>query len=541
MNRPLRLFYILIFSYCSLHAQELEESNLPILRITTNGIAIQQNGKTSAHFEIFFDENNEIHSTTDIAKQYDGQIGIEYRGSSSFDLFEKKSYNIETRNSDGTNNNTSILGLPAENDWVLYGPYSDKTLMRNALIYSLANEFMEYAPRVRMVELIIDNQYEGVYIFTEKIKRDKNRLNISKLEEGDNHGDNLTGGYILKFDKSDVYNPYTGIKSEYAPYANTWQESYLLFHYPKPQDITDDQKSYLLNYITELEEAFASSNYQDSIVGYHKYIDVSSFVDFFISNELAKNPDGYRLSSFLYKDRESIDNKLKAGPIWDFNLGFGNVNYCTNGDYKGFVVQNFNKVCPDDFWVIHFWWDRLMSDPTFRSAIKERWLELRRSTLSNANIITKIDSFEYLLDQAQERNFARYPIIGEYIWPNYTIENSYENEIDRLRSWILDRLHWIDNNLEVLSSFNFDQNRGPDVKLYPNPITDNSVVEYYSRITDKVTITVYNSQGQIIHNNDIRNTISGTNYYKLPELQTGGIYFCLIIINNEEFILKFSR
>jgi len=200
-KKKLFIFYSFLLIWNFTNGQTLVESNLPIVTITTS-TPILGDVKITADMKIAFDST----STTLVNgpyNVYDGKIGIEFRGSSSLALFPKKGYGLETRDELGENLNISLLGMPAENDWVLHGPYSDKTLMRNALAYSIASDVMAYAPRIRFCELIIDDNYKGIYLLTEKIKRDSCRVNVPKLNPDEIDGDDVTGGYILKFDKFD--------------------------------------------------------------------------------------------------------------------------------------------------------------------------------------------------------------------------------------------------------------------------------------------------------------------------------------------------
>lgn len=171
-------------------------SNLPIVIINTQGLTIPDEPKMTAKMKIIYNGEGVINSISDSLYHYDGWIGIERRGSST-QQFQKKSYSLETRLESGENNNVELLGLPRENDWILYAPFSDKTLMRNALIFTLSNETGWYAPRTRFCEVILNDEYMGVYVFMEKIKRDRNRVDIAKLNPDDTEGDQLTGGYIM--------------------------------------------------------------------------------------------------------------------------------------------------------------------------------------------------------------------------------------------------------------------------------------------------------------------------------------------------------
>jgi len=348
-----------------------------------------------------------------------------------------------------------LLGFPEEEDWIFYGPYSDKTLIRNKLIYDLSNQIGRYASRTKFCELTINNQYMGVYVFMEKLKRDKNRIAIKKLENDDLDSINISGGYIIKIDKSDdengeqVYNDFNAFISNYKPNYATYQSIWFNYEYPKPKDIHNEQKQYIQSYFDNFEKALSGINFKDSLNGYRKYIDVESFIDFFILNELSNNLDGYRLSTYLHKNR---NEKLKIGPIWDFNLSFGNGNYC-NGEKYDTWTYKFNETCSDDFWLIPFWWEKLLEDPYFVNKLKERWNELRKKELSDENIFQMIQNYISILKNesgAVYRNYSKWNVIGKYLWPNNYVGNSYESEIDYLIKWISKRNNWLDKSINEL-------------------------------------------------------------------------------------------
>jgi hypothetical protein len=168
-------------------------SNLPLILINTDGQSIKDEERIPAHMGIINNPNGQRNFLTDRYTDYDGRISIELRGSSST-MYDKKSYGFETQDADGENNNVSLLGMPEENDWVLYGPYSDKTLLRNTLPFYIARELGQYASRTAYCELFINDEYLGLYVLMEKVKRDKNRVDIARLKPDDIAGDELTGG-----------------------------------------------------------------------------------------------------------------------------------------------------------------------------------------------------------------------------------------------------------------------------------------------------------------------------------------------------------
>ena len=420
------------------------EDRLPQIAVNTNGGTIVDEPKINGQITI---------SVADIVS-YEGNIGIEFRGATS-QSFPKKSYGLETRDANNLDLNVSLLGFPEEEDWILYGPYSDKSLMRNILIYDLSRDIDMYASRSKFVELTINNEYQGVYVFMEKLKRDSQRIDINKLKEDENSGEDLTGGYILKIDKTagsnlgEGYNDLNSFTSPYAPpNASVGQEINFLYEYPDAEDITVEQKTYISSYISDFENALASSDFKDPNIGYAAYIDVPSFIDFFLLNEISNNVDGYRLSTFMHKDK---NGKLKMGPIWDFNLAFGNADYCGGGNTNVWAYK-FNERCSGDFWLIPFWWDKLLQDPAFVSELKARWNVLRSGSFSETSILAKISSYKDTLEKAGaiDTNFDTWEILGVYLWPNNFVGNSFLEENNYLAGWAMDRLNWMDNAINSL-------------------------------------------------------------------------------------------
>ena len=411
---------------------------LPFISINTGGNLIVDDPKVSASLNIKQgDSLIEAH-----------QIGIEIRGSSS-QMFDKKSYGFETWDENDNDLDAPLGGFPEEEDWILYGPYSDKSLIRNVLIYGLSNDIGQYATRTNLYELEINESFLGTYVLMEKIKRDKNRVDVSKNKEED-----VSGGYILKIDKptgdGQWYDDSFSFSSKFMPNGNIGQNknTFFLYEYPNADDINDDQKNYIQNFIHDFENALASENFSSEQSGYQNYIDLDSFIDFFILNEVSKNPDGFRLSTFMHKDK---GEKLKMGPIWDFNLAFGNVNYCNGASTEGWT-HRFNEVCPNDTWLVPFWWKRFMEDPVFVSTLKERWNNLRTNLFSTSEVLQRITLIEEQLksSNAIKNNFSKWSILGEYVWPNDYIGNSYDDEINYLKDWTVKRLEWMDieiNNL----------------------------------------------------------------------------------------------
>lgn len=506
-------------------SQTLTSSNLPIIIINTSGQTIQDEPKITASMGIIDNGMGNRNEVTDPYNNYNGKIGIEIRGSSS-QMFPKKQYGIELHNDAGEGINWSLLGMPAEEDWVLFAPYNDKSLMRDAMAYKLGRELGRYAPRTRFCEVIINDQYQGIYVLIEKIKRDKNRVDVSKLTPDEISGDDLTGGYIIKIDKG-TGSGNGGWTSAYTPPSRSGEQIiFYQYDYPKAIEISDAQKNYIRNFMAEFEGTLNGPNYNHPEIGYTKYIDDESFIDFFIMNEVSKNVDGYRLSTYLHKDKDSEGGKLKMGPVWDFNLGFGNANYCTNGNPEGWVTD-FNSICGDDYWLIPFWWSRLMQDGAYRSKLAARWQTLRENELKTENVITYIDSvYSVLNEESQQRNFQRWPVLGQYVWPNYYVGNTYIEEVKWLKSWMTNRLNWLDANMPSIVTGNDEGMQEVHVSAFPNPFTNEITFSYTLSLPGNFSAELFDVMGKVVAIVQESHEQAGSYEAKISTAKlSSGIYF----------------
>ncbi len=498
------LCFLFHFEISNAQSTSFTSSNLPIVVINTSGQTIVDEPKITASMGIIDNGPGVRNNITDLFNNYDGKIGIEIRGSSS-QSFPKKQYGVELRDDAGEGISASLLGMPAEEDWVLFAPYNDKSLMRDALAYKLGRDLGWYAPRTRFCEVVLNGQYQGVYVLIEKIKRDKNRVDINKLNPDEISGDNLTGGYIIKIDK-ETGSGNGGWTSQFTPpNRNGTQTIFYQYDYPKAADIVSQQKTYIKDFMASFESTLNSTTFNDPVTGYTKYIDVNSFIDFFIANEVSKNVDGYRLSTYLYKPKDSDGGKLHMGPIWDFNLGFGNADYCTKGNPEGWVT-NFNTICNGDFWLIPFWWNRLNQDATYRSMMAARWAELRADKFQTSKIISYIDSVYTVLNtvlpsevkSSQQRNFQRWPVLGTYVWPNYYVGSSFQDEVNWLKAWVTNRLNWMDANMPTVITGTEENVSDFTISAFPNPFEQDITIEYTLTNSGRFTVELFDVMGKSV-------------------------------------------
>ncbi|MBS1950845.1 MAG: CotH kinase family protein [Bacteroidetes bacterium] len=523
------------------HAQvTFTSSVLPIVVIDTHSQDIPDDPKIPASMGIIYNGHGATNNITDPYNDFNGNIGIELRGSSS-QSFPKKQYGIEVRDTTGNAIDASLLGMPAKDDWVLYAAYDDKTLVRDALAYTMGRAQGRYASRVQFCELVLNGVYQGVYVLLEKIKRDKYRVNISKLKTSDNSGDAITGGYIIKIDKT-TGGGGAGWSSSYPPLHRAYnQVVYFQYSYPKDVDITAQQQAYIKQYMDAFENTLSSSGFRDTVSGYQKYIDIDSFVDFYLMMEATKNPDGYRLSTFMYKDKDSKGGKLSMGPIWDFNEGFGNVDYCTKGNPEGFVTA-YNTICPTDYFLIPFWWDKLFQDLAFNNKVAKRWAALRNGPFQTQKILHYVDSVASVLttSSAQQRNFTQWPILGQYVWPNYYVGNSYTSEITWLKNWITQRMNWLDANIQTITAV---QNRESQFEVlgFPNPVTSKFTIQYTIPEPADVTLEIYTALGSKIESSLIHHAVAGAYGWEYSSYLSPGTYIVRVQMNQEVRHLRLTK
>lgn len=481
-------------------AQNFDSSTLPIIFINTQGASIADDPKVKAKMDIIYNGPGKVNNMTDKPNHYSGFIGIEYRGSSS-QMFPKKSLGIELWDDKNNSKDASLFGMPEESDWILFASYNEKSLMHNVLTMKLAREMGIYASRTQYVEVFINNQYMGVYVFMEKIKRAKGRVDISKLKEDDLKGDDITGGYIIKVDKT-TGSTLGGWTSKY--YNNNAGNNRTYYQYEAPKTITPEQKSYISSYFITAETALQSNNFRDKENGYRKYFDTQSFIKLFLTNEIAKNVDGYRISTYFYKDKDSKGGKIKAGPPWDYDLTYGNGNYCEGESYMGFSYK-FNNVCPTDGFQVPFWWERMMEDSAFVRELGEEYAFQRKKGAFQLDKINKyIDSLTAQLQAPASRNFQKWPILGIYVWPQPNpISNTWFGEVDELKQFVANRLNWLDANIKQPADLRITSNEENTTNIlsmnaYPNPFLDRIYINIHSPKSEKANLVLYDTNGKVL-------------------------------------------
>lgn len=396
---------------------------------------------------------------------YEGWISIRYRGNTSFSASEKKPFNIRTlhtKDLNGKKEKVEIMGMPEDNKWVMLAPYNDRSMIRDVLMFQLARPYFDYVPRVRHCEMILDGYYYGIYVMAEKPSKGKYRLN---LDDPGVSGDALTGGYQLEVDRDDephvYHSKYIMTDEDGNPY--TYNNS-IVFQYKHPdyEDMMPDhpeQLEYIQQQIDLMEASLAGSDFTDPDKGYRNYLDPISFIDQQLSQEVSANIDGYRLSTNIYKQRDS-QNPLFRTTLWDFNLAFGNAMQMGGYLTDHWVYQN--TYVPSYDYKVPFWWSRLMEDPLYVDQLKARWLQYRQEAYSDSHIEQTIDSLvnHLKVKGALTRNNQTYDMFGsKWVWPvpNFEKVNTYDKEISYLKSWLKERIAWMDQQLEFASFIDYNK------------------------------------------------------------------------------------
>jgi hypothetical protein len=384
--------------------------------------------------------------------------GYHLRGQSSA-TFEQAPYRVELWDNASEDFDQPLLGMPAEADWALIGPYSDRSLIRNAFTYDLGRDMGLSAPRYAFAEVYINQtdltltpeDYQGIYMVVETIKNNSDRLDLAQLEEGDLDAEQITGGYIFKFDWAASEEPTlacTGSDplggggfgfgggfgggqpggAQPAATGTCWTDLEVV----DPEPLAGAQAEYLTGVVQQFHDAL----HQQGFAEYSQLIDVASFVDFFIVNELTRNLDAYTRSAYYYKER---GEPISAGPLWDFNLTLG-MGFGTNLDPVGWQFEERN--------VASDWFRILGTDPDFLAAVSTRWAELRQGLLSQAALDARVDTLVAPLTNAAVRDYERWPVavVAQGIFQIPT-DPTFDGQVQVIHDWLGERLAWLDSQL----------------------------------------------------------------------------------------------
>lgn len=424
-------------------------THLPIIKIDTFGVEIPgkpyHNSETGlTEHTLAADGSDTIAATADIidgegnnhlsdAATLSSNIRIRIRGNSSRH-FDKKPYLLEFINPDGTNNDCEVMGMAAHHEWALHGPYLDKTLIRNYMWYNISGQIMDYAPNVRFCEVILNGEYQGLYLMTETITAgdDGARLTLSTTEKR-----STFSGYILRHDRgseSDIKNI-----NPLSIYTRRTEKKINIV-YPGLSNLNEELARDIELEFSAFEKAIHSYDFDDK-EGYKGNIDVESFVDYFIINEVSLNRDAGLFSTYIYKD---ISRKYKMC-VWDFNNSLDNYEEVKNNPNDGFAM--FGTL----------WFNRFVQDEDFTDAIIKRYRELRKGVLSTEYLNQfVVDTIEWL-GPAVDRNFEKWGYSFEEssdrLTPHERNPRSYAEAVTQMTDCLNERLVWMDANIESLRQY----------------------------------------------------------------------------------------
>lgn len=522
----------------------LQESDLPIVVINTNGQTIQDDPKIFADMGIIYNGPGVRNHMTDPKNEYDGHIGIEIRGNYSASL-PQKPYAFELQDVNGNQIDSSLLGMPKEHDWLLLANYNDKSFARNIVPYHLFDTMGHYATRNRLVDVVINGAYQGIYLLCEQIKRDNDRIDIAKLEPTEITLPDVSGGYIVKIDYWDNSNSW---QLNNSPIGYPGLDIHMVYYYPKAEDLMPQQISYIQTYIDDFETALYGTNFDDPVNGYRKYIDVPSFIDYFIINEVMRNVDGYKKSRFFYKGKDQLDgtyNKLKAGPVWDFDWAEKDM-WGGQEDGSGFMYPDVNQDVHAPGWYI-----RLLEDTTFANELRCRYDDLRRSILAESYLNAKIDSVASLVDESQEWHYNTWGHMGQATGTGevQAPSQTYAEEVQRLKDWFQRRVTWLDVNMPgtlngcSMAAVSEISSNTISIENYPNPFNSFIAIQLNSKINGECKIRLQDQTGRIVKEQEVNATDlqSGTFILKDLDLLKSGVYFLVIEIGGEKVVRKMMK
>jgi len=337
----------------------------------------------------------------------DSGMKIRGRGHSTWGVHPKKPYQMKL------SDKAEFLGMPEDKKWIFLAEYSDKTMLRNTIAFEMGYiSNLDWTPLSRFAEVYVNGEYNGTYNISQKVEDKANRVNLGGT------------GYLLEIDqleRLDVDDVYINTNS----FVLNIKEPDLLWH--------DDQYQYINNLINEFETALFSDHFTDPLTGYGNYIDLDSFIDWFLISEITKNVDSQFYSSIYLNVMPG--GMIKMGPLWDFDLAFGNVDYADSRYAEGFWVK-YNP-----------WYNRLFQDPAFVEKVQQRFIHF----MDNMDfILDKIDSHANYLQWAQQENDNKWQTIGIYVWPNPMVYNTYQGEVDHLKNWYVRRMNWLQTALNNL-------------------------------------------------------------------------------------------
>ena len=373
-------------------------TGLPIINLLTDGSVQIDSKEDYVEGDVSLDGRRDFESLSDLSMKIRG------RGNSTWFIHPKKPFQMKL------SEKSAFLGMPEDKKWLFLAEYSDKTMLRNTMAFELGYmSNLDWTPAGEFAEVYLNGEYNGTYNITQKVEASSNRVAL---------GDT---GYLLELDQLDRIDP------DDVYFESTVTEKFIINIKEPELNYGSEEFRYIENLIAEFEGALFGANFQDENAGYKKYINLESFIDWYLISEITKNVDSRWYSSIYLNVMPG--EKIKMGPLWDFDLAFGNTDYADTQYYEGWWVR-FNP-----------WYERLFQDPAFTQMVKDRFIYFKDN---EDLIIQKIDEYAEKLKWAQAENNNKWQTIGTYVWPNPVIYDTYQEEVDHLKNWYLARMEWLE-------------------------------------------------------------------------------------------------
>ena len=373
-------------------------TGLPIINLITDGSVQIDSKEDYVEGDVSLDGRRDFESLTDLSMKIRG------RGNSTWFIHPKKPFQMKL------SDKSAFLGMPEDKKWLFLAEYSDKTMLRNTIAFELGYmSNLDWTPAGEFAEVYLNGEYNGTYNITQKVEESDNRVAL---------GDT---GYLLELDQLDRIDP------DDVYFESTVTERFIINIKEPNLDYGSEEFRYIENLIAEFEEALFGANFQDENIGYKNHINLESFIDWYLISEITKNVDSRWFSSIYLNVMPG--EKIKMGPLWDFDLAFGNTDYADTQYYQGWWIR-FNP-----------WYERLFEDPAFTQMVKDRFIYFKNN---EDLIIQKIDMYAEKLKWAQAENDQKWQTIGKYVWPNPVIYDTYQEEVDHLKNWYLARMQWLE-------------------------------------------------------------------------------------------------
>ena len=395
----------IIYNSRKIATEDMTHTGLPVTIINT------PNNQEITSKEEYVENSLMTILQTDISDEFCELANMKGRGNSTW-IAPKKPYAIKF------NKKKSLLSLSEDKSWVLLANYYDATLLRNDLAFYMGREMtsLDWTPHYEHVDLMLNGEYKGIYQLGEKVKVSKGRVNV---------GDD---GFLLEVDAK----------------AATDEVTFQVTHMPQPVNIKEpeievgsEDYNFIVNFMAQADAALFSNDFLGE-EGYKKYIDMDSFVEWYLINEISKNNDAIFYTSCYMNLKRG--GKLKMGPLWDFDVAFG--GYWDNE--RGRTISNVTE----NFYIKNVaWFHRMFQDPAFVARVKERFNEIYAQRQKIFDHID--DNAAKLINKIYEDN----RLWGQICDPSSSdseVKVAYQAKVDALKAWISARLEWLNTNINNL-------------------------------------------------------------------------------------------